>query len=211
LENYWYYEPAEYDLSYILGQVIPSYDCGYEYVFELFVVIFDEFGAEIDQSPILPVEIDFNVNLANNSILLYIGKCFPIGQDSVVDPMCNDGTVPHQRDWTLRLKISLPDVGSGDFQYLDFPARILDPCTIDTVQMVNLPGNTSPIAYTVNGVVPDVATYEVGVSQLYELCPLVCDVFETSQLTTPAFVSTFTVLPVSSSDHPSLKTQVSVL
>lgn len=211
MENLWYAESRLYDISYILGQVIPSYDCGYTYVFELFVVLYDENGNETGISQTLPVEIDFYINLDDQVITLNLSKCFPIGQDSPVDPMCNDFTIPHQLDWTLRLKISLPAVGGGDFGFLDFPARILDPCLVDTVSMVNLPSMTTPIPYTVFAVDPAVITYEVGVSQQYELCPLTCDIFETSLTTAPAFVSTFTVLNSPSDLHPSLKSQQVVL
>ena len=74
------------------------------------------------------------------------------------------------------MKITLVQPTGDSYGYVDFPARILDPCTVDEVSMVSLMPS-SIIDYTIRNS-PDLATYEVGVVQKYALCPLQCSISE---------------------------------
>lgn len=155
----WYANSLEYDISYILQQVIPSIECGYPYSFDVCQVGLDEFGNETELP--LPNEIGFVYNPSTAFVGFNIEKCNPIGVDSPVDPECNNGMQPQELTWPLRMKISLVQPTGDSFGTVDFLGRINDPCLVDTVSMVNL--MATPIDYTLQ-FVPYEATYEVRVS-----------------------------------------------
>ena len=93
LQNIWYKDMAVYDISYVFEQVVPSVECGWPYGFDVVQVYTDEFGNEIEDA--LPLEINFVKDTNTQYLGLDIAKCNPIGVDSPVDIVCNDGTIPH--------------------------------------------------------------------------------------------------------------------
>ena len=97
----WYDDARFYDLSYVYTQVVPSVDCGNPLDFVIYQFYDDGFGNEIEAP--LPLEINYSVDIAAGYIGINIGKCNPIGVDSIYDIDCNDGTLPSQRNWNLRI------------------------------------------------------------------------------------------------------------
>jgi len=79
----WYNDWANYDVSYITKQVVPSVECGYPYDFKLFQVYPDKNGYEV-VAPI-PLEIQFTYDRDTKYVAINIGKCNPIGVNSVID------------------------------------------------------------------------------------------------------------------------------
>jgi len=201
IENLWYAETAVYDLTYIRTQVIPSYECGYPYIFELAQVHYDEFGEHILD---LPGEINYVSPIDDPMIILDIGKCHPIGEDSPVDPECNDSTIPYTKNWQLRMKITLVQPDGDHIGFVDFPATILDPCVVDQVEFVNLMPTQIPYVLRHD---PYVETYEVGINQKYALCPLTCSLHEpNSGGTIPISVKQYTDEPIAvDGPNPSVK------
>lgn len=157
----------------------------------------------------LPLEINFVNDPSQGYLGLDIAKCFPIGVDSPNDMTCNDGTVPRQLNWSLRMIISLVQPENEFTGYVDFPAKIIDPCLSDEVSFTNTA--TTPLSYLLK-FNPVVAEYAPNVVQKYALCPLQCTVYEPVSGLIPPFVSTFTTIPYyTSGANPSIETQTTVL
>ena len=103
IENTWYNDMMEYDLSQIQYMVIPSVECGYPFTFEVVQVVFDQFNVETEIP--LPKEISFEYDQVGQTMMMTIAKCSPIGVSNG-DPEC-EGKAPHRKDWTLRMHIGL--------------------------------------------------------------------------------------------------------
>lgn len=173
IENLWYDDNLNYDVSYIRSQVVPSVECGYPYKFE--VMRFEIDSNFNDVILPLPTEVEFVWDQTTDYIAFNIVKCNPIGVNSPFDQECNDGTIPYQKAWNLRMKVTLMQPDGDSFGFVDFPARIRDPCVVDEVSMVRL--MDPQIAYTIQNT-PYIETYEVGIDQKYALCPLTCSITE---------------------------------
>ena len=92
---------------------------------------------------------------------------------------------------------------------VDFPAQISDPCLADEVKFTNTA--QAPIPYVIRNN-PTVLDCAPTVSQRFALCPLECEVGETSSGKIPFFVYTFTTTPYYiPGPNPSVEKQTAVL
>ena len=169
LVNLWYADTVAIDVSRILGQVIPSRECGYPYSFDVALLETNDEGVEMAAA--LPVEIQFKYDTEAGELWFHIGKCDPMGTNDPFDEECNNGMVPYEKKWTIRMVIGIVQPKGEAYGYVDAPVFIDNPCLKDEVRMEAL--TPAPIDYLLQDV-PYCATYELRVTQKYALCPLEC-------------------------------------
>ena len=208
LVNTWYMDTVSIDVSHILLQVIPSKECGYPYSFDVALLETDSEGNEVAGA--LPVEIQFNYDTEAGYLGFEIGKCDPIGTNDPFDEECNDGSIPYEKKWTIRMVIGIVQPKGEAFGYVDAPVFIDNPCLRDEVRMEAL--TPAPIDYILK-YEPYCATYELQVSQKYALCPLECQIKDPNSSAVPIFVKTFTEVPIAiqPGENPSIEEQTAVV
>lgn len=200
MTNMWYYSPAEYPINFIASQVIQTPACNYNYVYGAFWIPTGE--TEYFQLP--KDQIAFNGNTFS------VQKCHQIGENKEFDPDCNNGMIPSDLYYNMRLRIFLNDanigfVNSEVYQDKAFQVEIKNVCLQDEMSFSSSLTEILIPPYPITTPATDMAVQWI-VGQSYPLCPHSCSITEQGTNTVPDFVTNFNLVETipSANGNPSI-------